>query len=49
MADPTCKLCNDFGYAYLVDEDPDRPDEVIKTRRDCWECGESETVAETIH
>lgn len=41
MTNPTCKLCNDFGFVYLVDEDPDRPDEIIKTRRDCWECGES--------
>lgn len=49
MADSACKLCNDFGFVYLVDEDPDHPNEVIKARRDCWECAPSETVAETIH
>ncbi|HEX9743404.1 MAG TPA: hypothetical protein VGA17_11520 [Nitrospiraceae bacterium] len=34
-----CKLCNDFGYVYLVDEDPNDPNGTIKTQRDCWECG----------
>lgn len=44
-----CKLCDDFGYVYLVDEDPNDPNGTIKTQRDCWECGKRETGAETKH